>query len=100
MISQNGIETAADVQQRHVVLSQVPELHEALAADSRIVDVDARNFVGVRGGPREGIPSAAAHADKRRLFRETMLFREECVPGVPLLAGIAQDEADVKTALE
>ena len=86
--------------QGHVALGQLAELHQTFPADRGIVGVDAGNLVGVGGGPGVGVAPAPAHADEGRLLGQPMLFGEEGVPGVPLLAGIGQDEADVKTALE
>ena len=100
VIAQNRIKAAADMQQRHIVLGERVELRNAVMSDGGVVGVNARHFVRVVRSPGVCVAAAAAHADEGRLLGEAVLFGQECVPGVPRFAGIAQDEADVKAALE
>ena len=97
---QEKIETAADVQQGHVVPGQLAELREGVRPDRGIVGVDARNLVGVDRGPIVLVDAPLAHADEGRLLRQPMLLGEVRVPGVPRLAGVGRDEGDVETPPE
>ena len=86
------------------LLARSPSFMRSFAVAAGIVGVDAGNLVGVGGGPGVGVFAAPAHADEGRLLGQPVLFGEEGVPGVPLLArlqrGVGRDVGDVKTALE
>src|SRR5262245_41929485 len=95
-----GIETAANVQQGHVAPGQFAELYQTFPGDQGIVGIDAGNVVGIRGGPGECVAPPSAHADKCRPSGKPVLFYEKGVPGIPFLARVGLDKADVKPALE
>ena len=97
---QDKIEGPADVEQRHVVLDQLPDSRDVLRVDAGIVGVDAGDLVRVRGCPGVFIHPAFAHANERRFLGQPVLFREKGIPGIPRLTRIDVNEADVKAALE
>ena len=92
------VKAAADIQERDIVLSQLAELQERLRADGRVVGVDARHLVGVRGRPVVLVDAPPAHADEGRLLRQAMLLGQERIPRVPRFTGVRRDEGDVKPA--
>ena len=51
VLFQQKIEAAANVEQGHVVLGQLPELHEGIRPDRGIVGVNAVDFFGIHRGP-------------------------------------------------
>ncbi len=101
---QQGIDAAADVQDRYVGRRKVAELLEDVGVDSGVVGVDARDLARIRGRPGVGVLASATHPDECRLPGESVLLREEGVPGVPRLARfqgrVGRDISDVEAAPE
>ena len=98
------IDAAVDVQQRHIAVGQDADFRKQIAIAAGIVGVDARDLVGIGRGPGVSEFAASAHADEGRFFRQAVLFGEERVPGVPMLArperGAGGNVGDVKATLE
>ncbi len=100
VIHRKRVKTAADVQQRYVAFDQPIEFHEAFARDQRIVGIDAGNMVGVHRGPVEGVATATAHSDQRRLVGKSMFFGDEFKPRLPIFHVVGLNKSDVVTALQ
>ena len=62
------IRAPTNIQQRNIVPRQFSQPREGFRTNRRVVRVNARDFVRIRGGPVVFVDAAFAHADEGRFF--------------------------------
>jgi hypothetical protein len=67
--SQDRVDGAADIQERHVLPNRLRQFAQTIPADTRVMSINAGHLVWIRGGPGVCSGTASAHANEDRLLR-------------------------------